>query len=97
MAAMRADLAEQIAENGIAMHEVGHAYQMTRVVYAPGHLIGQERAVDQVGRRPVGVDQPGKGRYIPDHAGRPEGVGPVLAEYLTEVIADAAGAADTGL
>ena len=83
---MSLDLEKQIPKYRIPMHENGTAHQVSRVVRTPSALIAEQRAVSHHRRHPLGIDQPGDGRYIPDFLGPAEMVLRVVAEDFVKVI-----------
>ena len=64
---MLRELLEEIVKHNVAMNVVCLANEMPILVIAEGAVILSDRRVDKLRGHPLLVDQPGNGRYVPDH------------------------------
>lgn len=64
---MLREFLKEIVKHNVAMNVVGLANEMPILVIAEGAIILSDRRVDELRGHPFLVDQPGDGRYVPDH------------------------------
>ena len=57
---------KDVFEDGVAVQSMGDPDEVTPWIMAPGDLVGQDGAVYQMGGDPIGVDQVGGSRDVPD-------------------------------
>lgn len=93
---MSRQLVKQIAKDGIPMDIVSIADEMPGSIDTPGHLIGQERAMNQFGRYPAIIDEIGNGGDVPNDFG-PANVDLMIPfDNIHQIIADRAPTANIG-
>ena len=64
---MLRELLKEVVKHNIAMNEVALANEMPILVIAEGAIILSDRRVDELRGHSFLVDEPGDGRYVPDH------------------------------
>lgn len=58
---------EEVAEDRVALDEVDGADEMTGAIEAEGVVVCDDGAVNQVGREPAWIDDPGDGGHVPEN------------------------------